>query len=243
MTAASLPGVAETGLPVRTLVISLLVHALLLGTVRGCERTPEPPPLTLEVELRQPPPPPPEPPPVVRPAPPQPRLEPPRPSPPKPAPPPPVLTAAPEAPAVNDQPVIARPVEQPPMAPVAPAPAPPPVVSPPTPPVESADQRVDEADLLRAYVRGLSDLVAKHKRYPRIAQMRGWQGEVQVRVTIDGNSGRLIAAVVQQGSGFEALDREAVEMVQRAAPFPVPPDLRRPELSVLLPVVFRLEAR
>jgi protein TonB len=226
----------------RTLLVSLLVHGLVLTTVRSCQKAPPPPALTLSVELRTPPPPPPPPPP-----------EPPKPEPPKleprkpvampqpvrplaPTPPPtPLLTATPEAPQRVDQPVVQRPVEPPPPPPPAPAPAaaPAPIAPPPAPAIDDAAARA-------GYIRGLSAAVAKQKRYPRLAQQRGWQGEVMLHVVVDA-SGRLLDVSVERSSGFEALDREALEMVRRAAPFPFANGMKKEDVSMSLPVVFRLE--
>ncbi len=222
----------------RTLLVSLLVHGLVLTTVRSCQKAPPPPALTLSVELRTPPPPPPPPPP-----------EPPKPEPPKleprkpvampqparplapPPPPTPLLTATPEAPQRVDQPVVQRPVEPPPPPPPAPAPAP--IAPPPAPAIDDAAARA-------GYIRGLSAAVAKQKRYPRLAQQRGWQGEVMLHVVVDA-SGRLLDVSVERSSGFEALDREALEMVRRAAPFPFANGMKKEDVSMSLPVVFRLE--
>jgi protein TonB len=109
------------------------------------------------------------------------------------------------------------------------------------PPPIAAEPTVDQSELRRGYIRGVSAAVAKHKRYPRIAMQRGWQGEVMLRVVVDGN-GNLVDVAVQQGSGYDALDKEAMEMVRRAAPFPLTAGMRREELTISLPVQFRLEA-
>jgi len=228
----------------RTLLVSLLVHGLVLTTVRSCQKAPPPPALTLSVELRAPPPPPPPPPP-----------EPPKPEPPKleprkpvampqparplapPPPPTPLLTATPEAPQRVDQPVVQRPVEPPPPPPPAPAPAPAAAPAPIAPPPAPA---IDDAAARASYIRGLSAAVAKQKRYPRLAQQRGWQGEVMLHVVVDA-SGRLLDVSVERSSGFEALDREALEMVRRAAPFPFANGMKKEDVSMSLPVVFRLE--
>ena len=58
-------------------------------------------------------------------------------------------------------------------------------VAAPTEPAPGA--RVDEAPdptLLERYGRNLSSLLARQQNYPRLAALRGWEGEVQLRVTI-----------------------------------------------------------
>lgn len=87
----------------------------------------------------------------------------------------------------------------------------------------------------------LSREIAKHKNYPKIAQMRGWQGDVSVDILIDGN-GNVLSSKIHTSSGFESLDKQALEMVKKASPFPLPPvALRAKPFNVLVPVSFRLE--
>lgn len=134
-------------------------------------------------------------------------------------PPPPVVTAAPKAEA---QPVTTAP----------PAPA-----EPPKPTVNQED--FDNSR--NQYGSLLSREIAKHKQYPKIAQMRGWQGDVAVDILIDGN-GNVLSSKIHTSSGFEALDKQALEMVKKASPFPLPPvALRAKPFNVLVPVSFRLE--
>ncbi len=99
----------------------------------------------------------------------------------------------------------------------------------------------DQNELRRGYIRGVSAAVAKQRRYPKLAAQRGWQGEVTLRVVVDG-AGQLVEVSVQQGSGYDALDREAMEMVRRAAPFPLATGMKKEDLTITLPVQFRLEA-
>jgi len=91
------------------------------------------------------------------------------------------------------------------------------------------------------YGNQLSREFAKHKQYPRLAQMRGWQGTVQVQVQIDA-SGAVVSSNISKSSGYEVLDKQALEMVKKASPLPQPPEvLRSREFTVLVPVIFRLE--
>jgi len=116
--------------------------------------------------------------------------------------------------------------------------APPPPVEPPKDP-EPSPVEVDNA--LGEYGTLLGRAIAKHKQYPRIAQMRGWQGDVILDLKIDGN-GKVISANVQQSSGYEALDKQALEMARKAAPFPAPPQaLRNRTFNITVPVSFKLE--
>ena len=82
---------------------------------------------------------------------------------------------------------------------------------------------------------------AKHKQYPRIAQMRGWQGTVRIKLEVDAN-GVVTSSTVSESSNFEALDKQALEMASKVTPLPTRPEaLRHRPFSITVPVVFRLE--
>ena len=178
------------------------------------------------------------------------------PEPPKPAPakeinePKPVakpITKKVEAPSPIKQEVTPQPVDaQPKVIAVAPnvdttpheiVPAPP--IEKPKPP-EPIQADVDSA--LGEYGGQLGRAIAKHKSYPKIAQMRGWEGEVMLDLKVDG-SGNVLAAKVRDSSGHDALDNQALEMVKKASPFPAPPEaLRNRTFNISVPVSFKLEA-
>ena len=113
-----------------------------------------------------------------------------------------------------------------------------PVAEPPKP-VEFSQVDVDNA--LGEYGNALGRAIAKQKQYPKIAQMRGWQGDVMLDLKLDGN-GKVLSATVSESSGHEALDKQALEMVRRASPFPAPPlALRDRTFNIKVPVSFKLE--
>lgn len=64
--------------------------------------------------------------------------------------------------------------------------------------------------------------LAKAKRYPRAALRFRSTGVSQVKVVLDGQ-GKLISVALFNSSGTKLLDKEAVETIKRAAPFPAPP--------------------
>ncbi len=87
----------------------------------------------------------------------------------------------------------------------------------------------------------LGRAIAKHKQYPRIAQTRGYQGDVLLDLKLDGN-GNVLSAKIKESSGYESLDKQALEMVRKAAPFPAPPQaLRNRTFNITVPVSFKLE--
>jgi len=129
-----------------------------------------------------------------------------------------------------------------PKADAAPSPVPPAPVVVPEPPAPTAPSQEDMDDARGRYGNTLWGAIGKHKQYPRIAQMRGWQGEVVVELQLDGN-GKLKSKKIIQSSGYESLDKQALEMVEKATPFPAPPDvLRGNSFSIKVPIPFKLEA-
>ncbi len=118
-----------------------------------------------------------------------------------------------------------------------------PVTAPPPPPepvkvTGPSQQDIDAAK--NQYGNLLAREIAKYKQYPKIAQMRGWQGEVILELQLDSN-GKVISSKIHESSTFEALDKQALEMVKKAT-FPAPPDaLRGHSFNILVPVSFKLE--
>ncbi|OIQ82453.1 filamentous hemagglutinin [mine drainage metagenome] len=215
------------------ILISLGLHVLVLAFMPPPHPDSGRIPPALEVVLQpsrpEPPPPPP------------PKPEPPKPQPRKMLPPPvkaplpppaeqPILPPAPPPPQV----IATAPVKETEPAFVAP-PAPVEPVKPHEPPPADV-----EADLGK-YGNLLAREFAKYKQYPRIAQMRGWQGTVRVKLEVDAN-GSVTSSVVSESSGFEALDKQALEMAKKASPLPLPPEsLRHRPFTITIPVQFRLE--
>lgn len=234
--------------------ISVLAHVLLglwLNPFEFEKKQPSNPPLTVELVKQEPPPPPaqevvpPEPPPPEPPKP-QPKLK------PKPVerpipPPKPVEKSALPEPQETPPPPEPPHDEAPPPAVVSAAPKPeepPPKFTAPPPPEPPKPTGPSEADLDSArqtYGNLLSREIGKHKRYPRIAQMRGWEGAVTLLLEIDSN-GKVVAVSIEEPSDREVFNTEAQEMVKRMVqPPPIPEALRGRSFNVRVPVSFRLE--
>lgn len=187
----------------------------------------------------------------------------------EPAPAPPVPVPAPEAKAEKKKapratkpaPVVSTPEPAP--APAVP-PAPPPVAAeapaprpaPPVAAVESlpAPQAVQPPQPVRSpqpvqrsesvsrdqYRLQIIEQAGRHKRYPPLARENNWQGEVRVDVAIAANGRPTLT--LKGSSGYEVLDRQALEMFAQAArSVPVPPALRGKEFSLELRAVYGLE--
>ncbi|NOR49654.1 MAG: TonB family protein [Desulfuromonadales bacterium] len=78
--------------------------------------------------------------------------------------------------------------------------------------------------------------ILKKLVYPQRARRMGWQGQVKIRFVVD-PSGQVKDLEVLETSGYPLLDRQALNAVKRAAPFPPPPVAA----EISLPITFRLE--
>ena len=94
---------------------------------------------------------------------------------------------------------------------------------------------------IESYSTTVTKAISKQKRYPRIAQMRGWQGEIIAILEIDGQ-GNLITSKIEKTSGFKILDKEVIAMIKRATPLPAPPmELKSKILKINVPISFKLQ--
>lgn len=226
-------------------ICSILLHTLLVVVIPkfkldSTKKTSD----VLVVELAQPKPPEPEP--VVIPEPPKP-AEPIKPAP-EPIKPLPKKELKPEPmPVQNISPAPTQTEPPPPPAVIAVAPKADasPAITVPTPPPEPPKKIEPNEDDINAalgqYSGTLGRAIAKHKSYPKIAQMRGWQGVCLLDLKLD-SSGNVTSASVKESSGHEVLDNQALEMARKAAPFPTPPEvLRDRSFNLTVPVSFKLE--
>jgi protein TonB len=75
--------------------------------------------------------------------------------------------------------------------------------------------------------------------YPMIAKIRGWQGEVLLRVKVN-ESGISDAVEIERSSGFDALDESAVEAVKQWVFTPAKYGEEPIASAVIIPIVFTL---
>ena len=128
-------------------------------------------------------------------------------------------------------PILSPRIAEPKLPPILPVPAP--VTEQPT--LESGD--VDKAfDLYRLQ---LEAHLARHRRYPSEAQRRRQQGAAEISFVIAAD-GSVAAVSLLTSSRHRALDREAIDLIHRCAPFPVPPSAPAP-LQISLPILFELQ--
>jgi protein TonB len=185
------------------------------------------------------------------------RLMEPEPAPPVPVPAPPVQAPTPPVPpekkkapaAEKPAPVISTPHPAPtPSVPAVadpvPAPPPPPLAAmepkPATPAPAPQPAQPPESLSRDQYRLQLIDEARRHKRYPPLARENNWQGDVRVDVAISANGRPTVT--LKGSSGYEVLDRQALDMFAQAArSIPVPPALRGKEFSFEVRAVYGLE--
>lgn len=93
---------------------------------------------------------------------------------------------------------------------------------------------------MQAYRRAImARLEAQRARVkPHTSDGRGATGAILFRIE---KTGRLLEASVAESTGSRTLDRAAMAIVRRAAPFPAIPDELPDELTITLPVEFLME--
>jgi len=83
-------------------------------------------------------------------------------------------------------------------------------------------------------------LFARGYEYPRIAALRGWEGEVRLRLKV-ARKGNLLGIQLDRSSGFEVLDQHALAMLESHGNLPPLPDsLEASEIQVIVPINYRL---
>jgi len=100
----------------------------------------------------------------------------------------------------------------------------------------SASARPDYGWLSETILRRVEEL----KRYPPEARLDRAEGKVVLKAVIR-SDGSIDEVEVYQSSGYRSLDYSAVELLQRAAPFQLPRPLGKLQMTVKIPMNYRLE--
>lgn len=80
----------------------------------------------------------------------------------------------------------------------------------------------------------------RYKRYPAESQRARQEGVTYVHFTMS-RDGRVLDARIQRAAGIALLDREGLELLQRAQPLPpLPPDQPGETLALVVPIQFSL---
>jgi protein TonB len=121
--------------------------------------------------------------------------------------------------------------------------APPPIEAPPAEKPAAPKQGVSTkpSAATMSWQKSLIFHLNKHKKYPHVARKNGEEGVANVSFTLD-RSGKVINARLDKTSGSTLLDEEAIEVLNRASPFPSPPtDVPDLTIHLSLPIQFRIK--
>ena len=121
--------------------------------------------------------------------------------------------------------------------------APPPVEAPPAEkavaPRQGVSSKPSEAQI--TWEKAVALHLNKHKRFPQEARNKKEEGVAVVWFSID-RSGKVITGRLQKSCGSTLLDKEAIEVLSRASPFPRPPsDLANLSFNFALPIRFQIK--
>jgi protein TonB len=98
----------------------------------------------------------------------------------------------------------------------------------------------DQQHLLGRYAQQLAHLLSNQQSYPRLAALRGWEGEVRLRLRV-ARKGNLLAIDVDRSSGYDILDQHARQLVDASSPLPALPDeVIGGEIQITVPVSYKL---
>lgn len=153
----------------------------------------------------------------------------------------PVIKKTPVKPKPEPEPVKPQ---LPKVKPVTPPPAPEPVAKVVQQITQDLPEKLSPAPLdavaTARYEQLLVAWLQKYKKYPRRAKRLRIEGEGMLRILINRN-GQTQKVSLEQGTGNRLLDKAALEMAQRANPFPaMPEDDPRQQLEFIVPVAFIL---
>jgi protein TonB len=96
--------------------------------------------------------------------------------------------------------------------------------------------RADFGWLTQALWRKIEQL----KRYPHKARLNHWEGTVVVRAVIR-QDGYFSELTMETSSGHDVLDQDAIELLRKASPVTLKHELGRPELTIRIPINYKLE--
>jgi protein TonB len=122
---------------------------------------------------------------------------------------------------------VPKPVEE------EPPPPPPPTVAP-----KEGRQDANAFNPLPAWQKEINKILEKNKRYPSQARAQRKRMVTRVAFNMD-RQGKVMSARVVVSSGSSAFDQEALELIQRAQPYPPPPAvLAGAEIPIVVPIWF-----
>jgi periplasmic protein TonB len=112
---------------------------------------------------------------------------------------------------------------------------------PPAPTVAPQEGRVDATtgvNPLPAWQKEINKLLEKHKRYPSQVHTQRQRVVTRVAVNMD-RQGKVTSSRIATSSGMSAFDQTALDIIERAQPFPPPPAvLPGAEVPVIMQIWF-----
>ncbi len=88
---------------------------------------------------------------------------------------------------------------------------------------------------LKANFSYIRDMINKKLIYPLMARQKGWEGKVKVSFII-AQDGFVRDIIITESSGIEILDKNAINAVKNASPFPRPPVAAQ----IIIPIKYKL---
>jgi protein TonB len=99
---------------------------------------------------------------------------------------------------------------------------------------------LNDSNAIPTWKRLVASKLERNKKYPSSAQARDEKGVVQLEFSLD-RQGRLKSSRIVKSSGSDSLDRETLDLVQRAQPFAAPPAaMTGEEIFLVVPVRFNI---
>jgi protein TonB len=114
---------------------------------------------------------------------------------------------------------------------------------PPPPPLtvapkEGRQDATTGVNPLPAWQKEINKILEKNKRYPSQARAQRKRMVTRVAFNMD-RQGKVTSARVVASSGSSAFDQEALELIERAQPYPPPPAvLQGAEIPIMVPIWF-----
>ena len=103
-------------------------------------------------------------------------------------------------------------------------------------PGQAAGMEKPETRYVKAHFAAIRGSIISRLSYPRFARRRGWTGTVKVSFLVKEDGG-VSNVKVLESSGFELLDNNAVETINRCSPYPKPPC----RAEMIMPITYRLD--
>ena len=99
---------------------------------------------------------------------------------------------------------------------------------------------LNESNAIPTWKRLVASKLERNKKYPSSAHARDEKGVVELEFSVD-RQGRLKSSRILKSSGSDALDRETLDLVQRAQPFASPPAaMTGEEVFLVVPIRFNI---